>query len=86
MARERVIYGDADETEGDSDETEAGMYKVESDFDFFPTPLFDFFPKGIYKYIYRPLFGFDFFPPLPGGENSTLYIPVVMMKDSNDER
>ena len=29
-----------------------GMYKVESDFDFFPTPLFYFFPKGIYKYIY----------------------------------
>jgi len=45
----------------------SGMYKVESDFDFFPTPLFDFFPKGIYKYIYRPLFGFDFPLPLPGG-------------------
>ena len=55
------------------------MYKVESDFDFFPTPLFDFFPKGIYKYIYRPLFGFDFFPPYQGGGKLNFIHPWMMM-------
>ena len=58
----------------------AGMYKVESDFDFFPTPLFDFFPKGIYKYIYRPLFGFDFFPPLPGGGKLNFIHPWIQRR------
>ena len=57
----------------------AGMYKVESDFDFFPTPLFDFFPKGIYKYIYRPLFGFDFFPPPTRGGKTQLYTSLLLL-------